>query len=407
MKMAIQYSPQLEKSPEATKVKALAALAKGWGITEYLTNTMDKAHSGERITSPHLNPYLWELEKEFYGLWTPRDIINEILINTGITRKLLKSKVAAKPKIYNEAGEPLTDTQVMALEKIIARALKVDLKTVRGIILKSALVGKFSSRDPLGTHDMKIDLSVLPKDIQTAIKSAGLTHREVKSVLMAHQYAAAHITNIENMAAHKIKMYIMDGIMQRKGRRQLAHDLMEDMAVDENSVLNRDWERIAITEANRSASDAYIAGVAEGGYVVGHSHTGACQHCETHVHNKVYKVTHDPPEDYSNYKPTSAKYKELAERWETEIWVGKSNFGRSMAKRKQRGGALVPREHHELGMPVIPLHPTCRCSWSEWIPGLYYIKDNRIEFAVDEKSQAEHAEWLKQNPHVKSEGLFA
>jgi len=248
---------------------------------------------------------------------------------------------------------------------------------------------------------IKIDLSKLPKTLRDAIMLLKLNPIEVNAIKFAYQYASMNITGVTNRAKGQIQNIILEGIQNRTSRGELARKLMRDMALSENSVLNRDWERVAITEANRSASDGFIASQPEGGYVLGNSHADACQYCESHVHKKIYRVTHKPPPSPEGLDPTSKEYRGVTERWENEIWVGKSNVGRGLSGRKIENHKMRDREHHEQAMPVLPLHPNCRCRWSEWIPDLYYLKNGRVEFAVDDKSKAEHAEFLKANPHIK------
>lgn len=401
MRADFDIDPVLLNGSSVDKVQVVANLAKALNL-DGVTIQMDlhKAAKGERITAPHLNPAIWELEKEFYALWDPEKIIQLILAETGIAKAGFSLTKSKKGELYQPDGEPLSDADMERLEKILMEALHVDRAKVRKIIMQSAAAAKLSGKQVMG-QPIKVDISKLPKNLREAITMLGLHPIEVNAIKFAYQYAGMNITGVQARAKTQIKNIILEGLQARTPRKQLAIKLMRQMAVSETSVLNRDWERIAITETNRSASNGFIASQAEGAYVLGNSHADACQYCMKLIENQIYRVTHNPPPAYEHLDPKSKKYKEIAKRWDTEIWVGKSNVGRGLSDRKVENHKLRDREHHEQSMPTLGLHPHCRCRWSEWIPDLYYLKNGRTEFAVDEKSKAEHAEFLKANPRIK------
>ena len=395
------------KASVPERIGYVADIATKLGLGNVITINYDihKAHKGERITTPHLNPAIWELEKQMFALFQPRQIITEVLKGIGIGQHYWKSMLRKSKsiKIYNQKGQALSDEDLLKLEKVIADALHIPIKKVHEIILKSALVSKLSAEKLMG-QAIKIDLSALPKTLKEAIKTASLTAREVRAIKFAWNYAGINVTMVQDRAKALIKRAVVDGLMDRTHPRALANKMYNELAIGDASLLNRDWERVAITETNRSANDGYIAGRPDGSYVLGNSHGDACPYCLRYINNQIYKVTTDPPDDYSDLDSESKEYQDLAKRWDTEIWVGKSNVSRSLSARKRVDGKLKPREHHERAAPTLPLHPICRCRWSSWLPELYYLKNGRVEFAVDEKSKAEHAEFLKRNPHIAATG---
>lgn len=391
----------LIKASPAVKLDTLAQFASALdlnGVT--IDYTLHKAAKGERISEPHLNPAIWELEKEFFDLWDSNGIVTEVLTGIGVKSSgfsLFKSKAV---KLYREDGAPLTTAEMSRLERIIGDALGISKAKVSEIILKSAAAAKIASAQMMGPR-VRVDISMLPKTLQEAIILLKLNPAEVNAIRYAFQYAAMNITGITARAQTKIQGMVIEAIQNKMSPNHLANKMFTELAVNDSSVLNRDWERIAITETNRAANDGYLAGLEPGSYVSGDSHDDACQYCLGMINNKVFLVVEKPPPDYSHLDPTSKKYQKLAQRWDTEVWPGKSNVGRSLSPKKQLGGHLVTREHHERGAPTLPLHPHCRCRYSEWIPELFYIKDGRTEFAVDKKSDKEHKEFLKKNPHIK------
>lgn len=407
MNPSFNIPQELIKATDAEKLNAVAGLASALELNgTAIQYDLHKAAKGESIEAPHLNPVIWEIEKEFFGLWDATRIIKAILSDLGIPhRRLTKSKALV---LYKPNGQPLTDQEMKRLEEILMSALHIDLAKVQKLIVQSAAAAKLARGDIMGMK-LKIDLSMLPKTLQEAILQLKLNPIEVNAIKFAYQYAGTNITAVTDRAKAQIKNMVIEGIQNRTSPGILANKMFNELALNDASVLNRDWERIAITETNRSANDGFIATQPDGAYVVGDSHDDACIYCLKYINLKVYQVTTDPPQPYGHLDLTSKKYAGIAKRWESEIWVGKSNVGRSFSARKivRRKGAkqghLQPRPHHDQGMPTLPLHPHCRCRWSEWIPDLYYIKAGQVEFAVDEESQKEHAEWLKANPHIKVE----
>lgn len=408
----IKISKTLLNKSEFERIQIVSDFATklNLGNTISINHDIHKAHKGERIFTPHLNPMIWELEKEFFSLFQPKRIIKNVISDIA-GRGMLKSLVAimdmnksTKPfKIYNTKGEALTDAELKRLEEIISEALSIPTNKVRELILKSALVGKLTGTDMMG-EAITFSIKNLPRTLQNAIKTAGLTVREVRAIKFAWNYAAINITNVQNRAKGLIKRQVIDGLMNRISPRALANKMFNELGARDDSLLNRDWERVAITEMNRSASDGFLAGKQNGEYVLGNSHPDACPYCMRLIHHKIYRVTTHPPKDYSDLDPKSKEYRALSKRWGNEVWVGKSNINRSLSARKRVGGKLLPREHHEMAASTIPLHPTCRCRWTSWLPGIYYLKAGRVEFAVDEKTKAERAEFLKNNPQFAVSG---
>lgn len=137
-----------------------------------------------------------------------------------------------------------------------------------------------------------------------------------------------------------------------------------------------------ITEANYIFNNAYIKMQEEGAYVVGLSMPDACGFCAEEINGRVYKVRKDIPPDYRDMK--GKEYEKWAKVWETEIWVGKNNYGRSTSSRKRidknignKESNLTEKEHHEFSMAVIPAHPICHCRWVHINEKTMWIDEHR------------------------------
>lgn len=137
------------------------------------------------------------------------------------------------------------------------------------------------------------------------------------------------------------------GHIERHGTAQRG--LLEQTLRDTFGAANRDWRRIAITEAGEAATRAYVNAQATGTQMERlEAYEGACPFCKRINGLKV--TWSDTPLDESF-------------GW-THIWPGKSNEGRSASPRKRTADGLVERTESELWWPTEGLiHPSCRGRW--------------------------------------------
>lgn len=225
---------------------------------------------------------------------------------------------------------------------------------------------------------------VLPADIPQELAEIGrrynLTESELRAVAFVHNKAAINLTNTTQDTIRAVRRAITDSIQKREGVRG-AEQRLKDMVFTDAGELNRDWKRVVISETNQAFQDGYIGKQGDGDYVIGISMPDACPTCMELINNRVYRVSKNPPRDYSNLQGDDY-YREAA-KWEKTIWEGKTNIGRSGAKRKRinpfEGNSstnLRDRHHHEQSMPTIPMHPSCRCRWVSFDPELQFVDDH-------------------------------
>ena len=113
--------------------------------------------------------------------------------------------------------------------------------------------------------------------------------------------------------------------------------------------MNRDWRRIAVTEAGENANQGLIASLQPGARVRRmEQYRGACPYCRK-INGTVLTVVDAANKDKDGV---------------TQVWVGKNNIGRSGAPRKRVGAELIPRLAAELWwVPAGTVHPHCRGQW--------------------------------------------
>jgi hypothetical protein len=160
---------------------------------------------------------------------------------------------------------------------------------------------------------------------------------------------ADYIVGLSDSVRHKTKSAILDFELGKRLGVKQENSSLEQKLFDNFADHNRDWRRIAVTEAGELANNAFIANVAPGGKVKRvEQYASACPFCKK-MNGKVVTVV-----------APDAKNKD----WDTQVWVGKSNYGRSASPYKRVGGALVKRAPEEMwSITSGTFHPHCRGTW--------------------------------------------
>jgi len=146
--------------------------------------------------------------------------------------------------------------------------------------------------------------------------------------------------------AENAKQGLMNVLIQSKEAGEGSQALGR-RCFDACAELNRDWRRLALTETAAAHANGQLAAVdpEEGWEAIWTSAAGACPWC-AHWNGQVFRVV-----------SPDAPRKDGA----SQIWVGKTNIGRSGAARTRDGR---PRTAMELWWAAIPCHPNCSCSWT-------------------------------------------
>jgi hypothetical protein len=109
--------------------------------------------------------------------------------------------------------------------------------------------------------------------------------------------------------------------------------------------LNRDWRQIALTSVHAIHANGQLA-QSIGKKVKFMAASDACTVCKG-FDGREFTVL----EKSGNHI--------------TDIWVGKSNYGKSFSPFTREGRKRSPEE---IAGPVIPIHPSCRCRWVPVMP---------------------------------------
>lgn len=169
------------------------------------------------------------------------------------------------------------------------------------------------------------------------------------------EYGRLHAT--ENVKAftestrHRLRTTVLDHVARKmQGDPAALHDsTLQQELLEDFATMNRDWRRIAVTEAGEIANQGLIASLEVGARVKRMEvYQGACSFCRK-IDGLVMNVVSASKPDKDGWR---------------DVWPGKTNIGRSAAKRKRVGDELIERNPEELYWPAAGVqHPHCRGQW--------------------------------------------
>lgn len=219
------------------------------------------------------------------------------------------------------------------------------------LTVRAALAGKISAamaNRTMNAREAESIVDLLPTDFR-AVPPKVLTPVEQNILAVSRARAAENISDITNSARHRMKSIVIRHV-QGLVLGQSDPTALRQELFDSFGQLNRDFRRIAVTEAGEACNSGFIAAQAVGQRVKRReAYRGACSFCKS-INGKTFKVV-DP----------NAQGKD----GQTEVWLGKSNIGRSASPRRREGGTLVEREPEKRWWPAAGVqHPHCRGAWT-------------------------------------------
>lgn len=351
------------------------------GCTDHALESLAKAMSGEDETGPdiwalHENPFVQSLIELFSsrGLLRIKKVQDEL--NAWLAGKHFKPATAIPLAAPNAALLRWTADE-LALVRLYLESLPVadyalsdwglvidylvhrymppgELQTeAEWLAVRSTLMGKVQANLDGKATVAQADaiMGALPLTVHAAQQSFDFTGNEQINHILeyARLRCADQVQQVTESVRHRLKRVIyayQEQILD--GETPPAHALQTQL-FDEFGAMNRDWRRIAVTEAGENANQGLIASLVPGSRVERmERYRGACPYCKK-INGAVLEVV----------KP-SAKKKDGA----TQVWIGKTNVGRSAAPRKRVGDELVERTSAERWwVPAGCVHPHCRGIW--------------------------------------------
>lgn len=218
------------------------------------------------------------------------------------------------------------------------------------LAVKASMMGRLQAAIGDGITDAQAErmLRELPGSQNLVVDEFGMTDRQRQVMRFSVNRAAEHVVSLADQARHQMRTIIASDVEARQ-LGQSGGPSLETKLFDAFSPLNRDWRRIAVTEATEALGQGFIASQRVGARVKRkEQYKGACAWCRK-IDGAILTVV-DPA------KPDKD--------WMTEVWPGKTNIGRSAAPRKRVGSLLVEREPDERwAIASGTQHPHCRGTW--------------------------------------------
>ncbi len=243
----------------------------------------------------------------------------------------------------------------LVVDYLVQRYLPAaELKTeAEWLAVRSTLMGKVQANlTAAAVSHAAADtlLAAMPLTVDAAVTGFRFTDAVPKIMEFGRARCAEQVVSLSDKARHSLKGVILDH--QAKvfaGDPTATRQSLDQRLFDTFGTLNRDWRRIAVTEAGENANQGVIASLKPGTRVRRiEQYNGACPFCRK-IDGVVMSVVDASAQDKDG---------------KTQVWVGKNNIGRSAAKRKRVGDDLVERMPSELWwIPAGTVHPHCRGVW--------------------------------------------
>lgn len=259
-------------------------------------------------------------------------------------------------KIYLEHLPPeawTLDDHMMAVDFLVQRYMpEDDMRTeAEWLSTRASLMGRVQANlANVTAKQADVLLMAMPSAAAQAATQFGGSRAQAATMEFARVRCAENVRHLVGDVRHRMRNVIAQHVEARTlGLPEVSASSLETKLLDEFAVLNRDWRRIAVTEAGNAQTTGYIASLPLGAKVKRQEqYKGACAFCRK-IDGKVVQVV-DPAME--NKDP------------ETMVWLGKDNIGRSASPRKRVGDLLVEREPHEMWqIPTGLVHPHCRGRW--------------------------------------------
>lgn len=289
----------------------------------------------------------------------------------GVMERWSRSELALV-RLYLETLPPeqwTLDDHMMLVDWLVQRYLPADdLRTeAEWLATRAVLMGRVQANmAKLSAKDADTVLAALPSTAAEAAEVFAMNHVQRAVLDFANARVAENVRALANDARHRIRTLIAQDLERKVlGIPSGADSGLQTKLLDAFGVLNRDWRRIAVTEAGEAANQGFVASLKPGTRLKRiEQYRGACAFCRKIDGKIVEVVAPDAPNKDGD----------------TMVWPGKTNIGRSAAPRKRVGRTLIAREPHEMWwIPAGTAHPHCR---GRWLPAVQDRPGDDPEFGA-------------------------
>lgn len=260
-------------------------------------------------------------------------------------------------RLYLESLPPTLwslDDYMLCIDMVVQANMPADLlkSEAEWLAVRSGLMGKVQASMDKAATAKQADaiLAALPSTVTAAADQFALTRAHVAVLEFARVRAVENVRALAEATRHKMRSLITADLEQRMlGGAPAGSSSLQTKLLDAFGELNRDWRRIAVTEAGEAQNQGFIASLKPGTRVKRvEQYRNACAFCRK-IDGVVATVVSASAPDKNP---------------ETQVWPGKNNIGRSASPRKRVGDTLVDRAPEEMWqLPAGLAHPHCRGRW--------------------------------------------
>ena len=338
-----------------------------------LSSDLLKADSfdDDGVWRPHESPFIRQLIEEWtnHGLDRHGSLQSELMYwinghrDRGRDRKPVDTAPNIHPrwsraelqavKIYLE-NLPTNKFELydwmLVVEYLVQRYLPEDvlIDEAEWLVSKAQMMGRANSRmDKIS--EAAASALVAEVSYQAGGYRAGVQLKKAQHAALRFGQikCAEHVSNLHSSVRAKLRMAVIgwqedefSGTPHAEAVSSLQTKLFDDFG-----TFNRDWRRIALTEGGENFGQGFIASMPDGAKVRRlEMYDGACKFCRS-IDGLVFTVV-----------PPAKRDKDGAK----EVWIGKSNVGRSSAARKRTPMGMVDRTASETWwVPAGTVHPHC------------------------------------------------
>jgi hypothetical protein len=200
------------------------------------------------------------------------------------------------------------------------------------------------------THAAEGLLAALPFTVAQASDWFTFASAEKQIMEYARLKSMDLVVAMSDASRHSLKTVLLDHMhKQFSGDETATPGKLQQSLFDNFSQMNRDWRRIALTEAGNASNNGFIASLPLGSKVKRfEQYRGSCGYCKSIDGVVMTIVSPDDPN----------------KNGDNSVWVGKDNVGRSSSPYKKTDEGMVKRDKSQLWwIPAGTVHPHCRGRW--------------------------------------------
>jgi hypothetical protein len=257
-------------------------------------------------------------------------------------------------RIYLEALPPAQwtlDDHMLAIDMVVQHYLPQGelVAEAQWLSTRASIMGKVQANMAKAASAAQADaiLAALPSTVAAAAQAFSFNPLEQAVMQFARVRCAENVRALAEDVRHRMRATVLQHL--EASLAGASGSSLQTKLLDQFGTLNRDWRRIAITEAGEAQTMGFIASLPFGTKVKRvERYATACNFCKR-IDGVIATVVDPAMPDKDG---------------ETMIWVGKTNIGRSASPMTRVGDVLVARAAEELWwLPAGLAHPNCRGRW--------------------------------------------